>query len=587
MKRFLYLSMKTLLAMFMMLFATKGLFAQDYCAARTAPRELQAYESNESVVLTWSEPESTADFVGFNLYRDGRLISQPSFIDLRYRDEAVELNTRYAYRLEAFYDGGCRASDSVAIILTGQGIPQPPATLKVKALKNADSAYDVTLSWDLPYFEEPMAYGYCGMPVGGANPDPAYQTLFCCIGWNDMDLFDEDLYLVGLEFVPGTQNFQSFSTVVFVDDKLMYSKPFNGRFYVGEWNRIYFDIVVKMKQEEEIAVGYSASCNFGVLEAAREYALVYDLGPGKRGYSDLISVDGGATFTTLNASGIDANLCINALVVRQRDLDESVAASDPQAYLQQKAVRIDARKTSSKEVKLVGFNVYRDMVKLNDTLVRDLTFVDSNLICRGQEECGYEYRVSAVYEGGQEEYSDYSECYLVLSRCDTFVPKAIPAPIVTVMVKKGEDILLRGEDAQTAIYYGIGEDARPTIPYTGGILIKEPTVLRAISVVGRDTSAIITLDCKVFEPEEPVVPSLNETNGLAGVNIYPNPTDGEFSIDVPVEVTLEFYDAGGKLFARNPVGSGTHTYTLHDSGVYMIRAIAQDGRATIRRIVVR
>ncbi|MDE7102135.1 MAG: T9SS type A sorting domain-containing protein, partial [Bacteroidales bacterium] len=260
--------------------------------------------------------------------------------------------------------------------------------------------------------------------------------------------------------------------------------------------------------------------------------------------------------------------------------------SDPQAYLQRKAVRVDASKTSSKEVKLLGFNVYRDMVRLNDTLIRELAFVDRNLICRGQDkECEYEYRVSAVYEGGREEYSDYY--YVLVSGCDTLVPKTVPTPVVTVMVKKGEEVLLRGEDSKTVIYYEIGENARPTIPYTGGILINEPTILRAMSVVGKDTSDIITLDCKVFDPEEPEIPSLNETNGLAGVNIYPNPTNGEFSIDVPVDVTIDFYDVGGKLFARNQVGAGLHTYTLHDSGVYMIRATAQDGRTTTRRIIVK
>lgn len=49
---------------------------------------------------------------------------------------------------------------------------------------------------------------------------------------------------------------------------------------------------------------------------------VFDAGPGVAGYGDLISNDG-QQWTTLNANGISANWCINALVVAQRDLEEA------------------------------------------------------------------------------------------------------------------------------------------------------------------------------------------------------------------------------------------------------------------------
>ena len=580
MKKSFYLLMKTLVATTIAVFVTNDLFAQENNCA--APYDLRLLESNESAILIWSDRcFDEYGFVGFNLYRNGEQIGEKSFRNVCYTDLEVELNTRYVYRLEAFYDYGCRASDSVEIVLTGQGTPQPPAMLETNPVKNADSAYDITLSWNLPYFEEPMAYGYCGAPVGDFTPGGS-STIFALIGWDAASRpFFEDMYLVGMEYIVGTEELISLDGVVYIDNQMRHTEPV-ARWKKDEWNTLYFSKPFSMNYNTEIAVGYIASWN---VEELSSNVLVYDAGPGKRGFSDIISLDG-KTFTSLAAAGIDANLCINALIVRQRDLEAAALAPDPAAYLQRKAVRVDASKTSSKEVKLLGFNVYRDMVKLNDTLIRELSFVDRNLICRGQDkECEYEYRVSAVYEGGREEYSDYY--YLFLQGCDTLIPKAVPAPVVTVMVKRGEDVLLRGEDAQTVVYYGIGENVHPTTPYTGGILIKEPTILRAMSVVGKDTSAIITLDCKVFGPEEPEIPSLNETNGLAGVNIYPNPTNGEFSIDVPVDVTIDFYDAGGKLFARNQVGAGLHTYTLHDSGVYMIRATAQDGRTTTRRIIVK
>ncbi|MDE7101990.1 MAG: T9SS type A sorting domain-containing protein, partial [Bacteroidales bacterium] len=117
-------------------------------------------------------------------------------------------------------------------------------------------------------------------------------------------------------------------------------------------------------------------------------------------------------FTTLyviTSGQLSANLCINALVVRLRDLNEAAMAADPKEYLMSKAMRMDldvklapekkltdAPKTSSEGIKLLGFNIYRDGKKLNENIMTETSYEEN--VARGI----YEYEVGAVYESAEE-----------------------------------------------------------------------------------------------------------------------------------------------------------------------------------------
>ncbi|MDE7101887.1 MAG: T9SS type A sorting domain-containing protein, partial [Bacteroidales bacterium] len=246
------------------------------------------------------------------------------------------------------------------------------------------------------------------------------SEIYCAIGWDadDMAKFDDDLYLVGVEFMLGTTQVENIRGVVYVDDILVHVQPFDDRFAAWEWTRVYFPKSYPMKQEYEIGVGYAVSYNPEDVNSV----FVYDIGPGKPQYSDLISGNG-EQFDNLARLGIDANLCINALVVRQRDIEAAASASDPQAYIAKKVMTMDAvlnlsdrgteapahaRKATSDGIKLTGFHVYRDDERITETLLTDLEYTDANLSLDKEE---YEYRVSAVYEGGDEKFSDYQYVY--------------------------------------------------------------------------------------------------------------------------------------------------------------------------------
>lgn len=388
----------------------------------TPPSSLQAYESNRSAVLTW-EDGTTGGLVGFNIYRNGELVSEPRLVDHRFMDASVEMNVPYTYVVEAFYNNSCVASDTVEITITGKGSAHAPSAFSVEGvLRNeGDETFDVKASWQLPFFEEPMAYGYCGYPAASQSIGDVSEV-YCVIGWaaEDLDQFDDDLYLVGVEFMLGSNDVENIRTVVYADDAMVHMQPYSGSKRPEEWVwlRDYFTKPFSMKQEMEIGVGYAVSYN----PEEVSQVFVYDRGPGKPQYSDLISGNG-EQFDYLGRMGIDANLCINALVVRYRDLEAAASAADPQAYLAEKVMTVNAslklsdraaqapahaRKATSEGVKLLGFNVYRDEEKVNESLLTGLEYTDANL-SRGREE--YEYRVSAVYEGADEQFSDYLYVY--------------------------------------------------------------------------------------------------------------------------------------------------------------------------------
>lgn len=396
---------------------TVSIYEKGECSA---PKELRVYESDRKAILSWSEDCFDSDgFVGFNLYRNGERIGDKNFLRLRYIDSEVETGTEYLYCLEAFYNTSCKAFDTVEITLDGKGAAREPAAFKVEGTFNQDNTVDAKATWGLPYFEEPMAYGYCGVPAGGNSLDGTSQ-LFCIVGWmeEDMDKFDDDLYLVGVEFMLATDHtkIKTLSTVVYTDDNMVYNKPYDERFQAREWVRVYFDQVFKMKQKNEIAVGYSVSYDPDEIKASQTAVFAFDMGPRTMGKSDLISSDGrdfGTLYAVTNGA-LDVNFCINALVVRQRDLEAAASAADPQAYVMRKVLRMDwdgrlgeeqrftdAPKTTSEGIKLLGFNIYRDGEKLNENLLTDLSYEEN--VGRGE----YDYEVGAVYEGADEQKTSF------------------------------------------------------------------------------------------------------------------------------------------------------------------------------------
>ena len=370
------------------------------------PEGLTAAESHASVMLDWDyTAEDGPALVGFNIYRDGELLTD-GLLNLEYTDPGRSAGT-YLYKVEAFHDNSCVASDSVEIEVTLQGTAMPPSHLSLDPVPADGNTNDVAMAWELPYFETPLAIGYCGLPYSGTGLTDG-SPMWCLVGWDSegLDAY-RDLYIVGMEYFIG-EGITNLDALVYLNDTLALRMPVTSRIRENDWNTFMFGEYIPMDQPMEALVGYRVEYS----DASAPVA-VFDMGPAVQGYGDLLSTDG-QQWSTLTASGLSANWCINALVVNRRDLEAAAKYGkdlDELVYEESPLVKVmslgaldlgepkpvQAAKATSENVKLVGFNAYRDGNLLNAERLTSLSYVDE-----GVAPGSYEYYVTAVYQDGEE-----------------------------------------------------------------------------------------------------------------------------------------------------------------------------------------
>ena len=125
-----------------------------------------------------------------------------------------------------------------------------------------------------------------------------------------------------------------------------------------------------------------------------------------------------------------------------------------------------------------------------------------------------------------------------------------------------------GKDDKIDIAYLLGEDkAQVTMKVT-----------MSDNTAGEDL--VFTL---VFDPE---MGTANENRELAGVNVYPNPADGLFNLNVPARAQVEIFSANGQVVRQMEVGAGQTSLQLNNAGIYFIRVRA-NGKQAVKRLVVR
>lgn len=365
------------------------------------PQDLTAYESNRAVAMEWSyTAETGSSLVGFNLYRNGERIAE-ELLDLHYTDFNRAIGD-YTYVVEAFHDNSCVSSDTVELSVTHEGQKMAPSHIALSSYPQGES-FAVDARWELPYFEQPLGIGFCNDAYSGTALADG-QTMYAAIGWDSTRLNEyRDLYLVGIEFFIGN-DVEELSGIVYLNDTFCMEVPMRDRIREAEWNTLMFDQYIPMDQPMEVVTGYKVRYS----EAATAVA-AYDRGPAVRGFGDLMSADG-QQWTILSGNGIDANWCINGLVVKKRDLEEAAKTAmatgiTPKVKVMslsslglKEPARLENTKATSESLKLRGFNIYRDGVKLNDNILTGYTYTDTPVAVGG-----YDYTISAVYDDGEQE----------------------------------------------------------------------------------------------------------------------------------------------------------------------------------------
>ena len=161
--------------------------------------------------------------------------------------------------------------------------------------------------------------------------------------------------------------------------------------------------------------------------------------------------------------------------------------------------------------------------------------------------------------------------------------ETVAAPTFSVKageVEKGTKVSIACETEGAVIYYTVdgSEPTAESTEYKEAIEITGKVTIKAIAIKGEAKSEVATAAY--------TVKTANEDEELAGVSVYPNPSNGLFNIELPVAATIEVFASNGVLTQRVNANAGVATLTVNRSGIYFLR-ITGEGRAVIKRIIVR
>lgn len=284
----------------------------------------------------------------------------------------------------------------------------PPVNLSLKGSQTVGNSgcYDVQLQWELPYFEDTIAFGYGNKPfqVLSTSSLEDYSSLYVAMGWDTKLQPRKDLYVIGMEYFIG-EGALSVEGFVYLNDSLAYMFPQKEPIRANEWNTLMFDRYIPMDQPMELVIGYKVTFEKNAGTAGT--GVFMDEGPGDAFYGDLFSLDGRTWYSLYGSLKCNANLCINALVVNRPDSAASAAVTPdgPATAVVEAQKRLNFMNLtdtdtveaglSNRAVRLRGFNVYREDEKLNVDILKNFSYKDVAL-----QMGEYEYVVEAVYGDG-------------------------------------------------------------------------------------------------------------------------------------------------------------------------------------------
>ena len=153
----------------------------------------------------------------------------------------------------------------------------------------------------------------------------------------------------------------------------------------------------------------------------------------------------------------------------------------------------------------------------------------------------------------------------------------------TSVTKYGEDTLIANADPDMYVFQWVNCDDGTAIDgQTDSIFVAEHGGHYAVVVTQVDGGQCSdTSSCYMIS-----ITGINDHFGEE-INIYPNPNDGNFTIQIGKEHTmLSVYNAIGTLIYKKKDAASVEEMSLRTNGVYFIK-IESDGQVETRRVVVR
>lgn len=359
-------------------------------------------------------PEYYSEFVGYNVYRNNeklnsKILSTPRFTEYNLEDG------EYTYEVEAIYANGIVSnvtSNSVTVDYSHQVTAPSDLAGEIKGK-------EVQLTWNAPVWEEEFKLRYDnGIPHYDAAIGNPLEEHLIGIRFDATDISVYEGYsITGVEF--------------YIADKVNYVYPFifvdGQHLELGKELQVkpkqyityYFPTPVKIEAGKEYIIGYS----FETPEVGY-YPVSHDDQVGTPGKSDLVSSDGGRTWSsTYQTGGAEwkINWNIAALVELQGEINKvapAVLPSQSQRWsndTKAPATMQKRQRNASTEISfannqtaafgdlLTGYNVYRNKTLITPTPIKTLNYTDTSVDVSANN---IEYYVTAVYAESGEKASN-------------------------------------------------------------------------------------------------------------------------------------------------------------------------------------
>jgi len=375
------------------------------------PQNLEAVAGDGIVELTWEEPNIPPDvrleLEGYNVYRDGDMINAALVTELEYTDTDVENGITYSYYVTAVYDEG-ESNPSNVVEATPEGSAlNPPQNLTYEVIDEIN----VHLMWEAPEgetldefrYDDGVQDGQLGFQ-GGTN-----NGVMGSVHRNDAEVHEVhwfttneggphatvNLFIFGLN----AQGLPNGSDVLFQQMSIPNVDM--------QWNEFVLPDPVSAPNGFMLAMSYTGFLGLGTDDGI---GAPWEFQPNTHYFSADYT---GNQWSTVESAGFEANFMLRAYGHDFGELRSAPLAAMPVTQSDILLTNTSGRSTGTSLLTtpvttertagraLLGYNVYRDGVIINPTLVTETEYLDENLDT-GQ----YIYYVTAVYDEGESDPTD-------------------------------------------------------------------------------------------------------------------------------------------------------------------------------------